>query len=56
MGLLHYETMLVQYVGLLAYEDEMGAWSTSAAKISSWTTETVERRLRAIKTAIDSAG
>jgi hypothetical protein len=54
MGLLHYETMLVQYVGMQAYEDEVGAWS--AAKISSWTTETVERRLRAIKIAFGSSG
>jgi len=49
MGLLHYETMLVQYVGLEAYENEVGAWSANAAKIGSWATEAVERRLQAIK-------
>src|SRR5260370_6555448 len=51
MGLLHYETMLVQYVGLQAYEDEVRAWGVSAAKVGSWATEAVERRLRAIGTA-----
>ena len=51
MGLLHYEVMLVQYVGLASYEDEVLAWSRSAAKIGSWATEAVERRLQAIKLA-----
>lgn len=52
MGLLHYETMLVQYVGLQAYENEVRTWSVSAAKIGSWATEAVERRLRAIQSAL----
>lgn len=56
MGLLHYETMLVQHVGLQAYEDEVDTWSTSAAKIGSWATDAVERRLRAIQSAVNSAG
>jgi hypothetical protein len=51
MGLLHYEAMLVQYVGLAAYEDEVLDWSRSAAKIGSWATEAVERRLGAVKLA-----
>jgi hypothetical protein len=51
MGLLHYEAMLVQYVGLTAYEEEVLAWSRSAAKIGSWATEAVERRLGAVKLA-----
>jgi hypothetical protein len=50
-GLLHYEIMLVQCVGLHEYEDEVLAWSRSVAKIGSWTTEAVERRLDAIKVA-----
>jgi hypothetical protein len=51
IGLLHYEIMLVQYVGLEAYEEEVLAWIRSAAKIGSWATEAVERRLEAVKLA-----
>lgn len=51
MGLLHYEAMLVQYVGLGAYEAEVRTWSDSAAKIGSWATEAVERRLEAAQSA-----
>lgn len=51
MGLLHYEVMLVQYVGLEAYEEEILTWSRSAAKIGSWATEAVERRLDAVRLA-----
>lgn len=51
VGLLHYEIMLVQYVGLEAYEEELLAWIRSAAKIDSWATEAVERRLEAAKLA-----
>jgi hypothetical protein len=52
MGLLHYETMLVQYVGLRAYEDEARAWGVSATKVGPWATEAVERRLQAIQSAV----
>jgi hypothetical protein len=51
MGLLHYEVMLVQCVGLAAYEAEVLAWSRSAARVGSWATQAVERRLRAVKNA-----
>lgn len=51
MGLLHYEAMLVQYVGLAAYKAEVLAWSNSAAKVGSWATAAVERRLEAVKRA-----
>ena len=51
MGLLHYEAMLVQYVGIEAYENEVLAWSPSAARVGSWATEAVERRLDAIMLA-----
>jgi hypothetical protein len=51
IGLLHYEVMLIQHVGLEAYEGEVLAWSRSAAKIGSWATEAVERRLDAVKLA-----
>ena len=51
IGLLHYEVMLVQYVGLPAYKEEVLAWSRSAARIGSWATEAVERRLDAVKLA-----
>jgi hypothetical protein len=51
MGLLHYEAMLVQRVGLTAYEEEVLGWSRSAAKIGPWATEAVERRLEAVKLA-----
>lgn len=45
------EAMLVQYVGLTAYEEEVLGWSRSAAKIGPWATEAVERRLEAVKLA-----
>lgn len=51
MGLLHYEAMLVQCVGIEAYENEVLAWSPSAARVGSWATEAVERRLDAIMLA-----
>jgi hypothetical protein len=51
LGLLHYEIMLVQYVGLEAYQEEVLAWIRSAARIGSWATEAVERRLEAVKLA-----
>ena len=51
MGLLHYEAMLVQRVGLAAYEEEIISWSRSASKIGSWATEGVKRRLKAVKHA-----
>jgi hypothetical protein len=51
MGLLHYEAMLVQCVGLAAYEEESLSWSSSAAKVGSWATEAVKRRLKAVKLA-----
>jgi hypothetical protein len=55
IGLLHYEVTLAQYVGLEAYEEEVLAWIRSAAKIGSWATEAVERRLEALKSAEDSS-
>jgi hypothetical protein len=51
MGLLHYEAVLVRHVGLAAYEAEVLAWSGSAAKVGSWATEAVKRRLVAFKLA-----
>jgi hypothetical protein len=51
MGMLHYETMLAQYVGVRAYETEVRDWASSAAKVGPWATETAERRLQAIKSA-----
>jgi len=38
-------------VGLEAYEKEALAWIRSAAKIGSWATQAVERRLEALKLA-----
>lgn len=51
MGLLHYEAMLGQYVGIAAYETEVRTWELSVAKIGSWASEAVERRLEAIQSA-----
>lgn len=48
MGMLHYEAMLIQYVGIEAYENEVLSWNLSAARAGSWATEAVERRLDAI--------
>jgi hypothetical protein len=53
MGLLHYEAMLVQCDGVAAYEEEIISWSGSAAKVGSWATEAVKRRLKAVKLAIE---
>ena len=53
MGLLHYEVMLVQYIGLEAYEKEILTWSRSAAKVGSWATKAVERRLEAVQLAAE---
>ena len=52
MGLLHYEAMLVRHVGLRAYETEVRTWRVSAAKVGSWATIAVDRRLSAIQTAL----
>lgn len=54
MGMLHYEAMLVQCVGLEAYEVEVRTWSDSAARIGSWATEAVERRLAAVQSAVQA--
>jgi hypothetical protein len=54
MGLLHYEAMLVQCVGLAAYEEEVIGWSRSTAKMGPWAKEAVERRLEAVKLADQS--
>jgi hypothetical protein len=43
--------MLVQYTGREAYEEEILAWRRSAAKVGSWATEAVERRLVAVQLA-----
>jgi hypothetical protein len=51
MGLLHYEAMLTQCVGLAAYEQETVTWSRSATKVGSWATEAVKRRLEALRLA-----
>lgn len=51
MGLLHYEAMLIQYVGLAAFETEVLAWSSSVVRVGSWATDAVERRLEAVKLA-----
>jgi hypothetical protein len=51
IGMLHYEIMLAQYVGLEAYEKEALAWIRSVTKIGSWATQAVERRLEAVNLA-----
>jgi hypothetical protein len=52
MGMLLYETMLAQYVGLLAYEAEVNGWAASAAKVGSWATNAVKTRAQAIRSAL----
>jgi hypothetical protein len=51
MGLLHYEALLVQYVGLTSFESEVDDWLISAAKTGSWATAAIKRRVAAISSA-----
>lgn len=52
MGMLLYETLLVQYVGLPAYQAEVSDWAASVTQVGPWATEAVRLREDAIKTAV----
>lgn len=52
IGLLHYETDLAVTIGLRAYEAEVDGWTQSTATVGTWARVCVERRLSAIRAAI----
>lgn len=52
LGLLHYEALLARHVGLSAYSGAVDGWVSDTAKVGSWATRRVERRLKAIRAAM----